>query len=117
VVDAAVVGDAVEPGAHVDRAVVGAQGAERADEDILQHVLGVLPRLGREHLAHVGEQPLAVAVVQRVERLVEPARKRRAADRPSGDAAVELRWRGETGSPGRAVQRLPRSISSESGLC
>ena len=44
VVDAAVVGDAVEPGAHVDRALVGAQRPERAHEDVLQHVLGVLAR-------------------------------------------------------------------------
>jgi hypothetical protein len=70
VVDAAVVGDAVEPRAHVHLAVVGAQGAERADEHVLHDVLGVLPCAGREHLAHVGEQPLAVAVVQHVERVV-----------------------------------------------
>ena len=69
-VDAAVVGDAVEPGAHVHRAVVGAQGAVGAHEHVLQHVLGVLARAGREHLAHVGEQPLAVAVVDDAERLV-----------------------------------------------
>ena len=45
VVDAAVVGDAVEPRADVDRALVGAQGAERAHEDVLQHVLRILARL------------------------------------------------------------------------
>ena len=77
VVDAAVVGDAVEPRAHVDGALVGAQGAERADEDVLQHVLGVLARLRREHLPDVGEQPLAVAVVERVEGLVRPGAEER----------------------------------------
>ena len=35
-VDAAVVRDAVEPGAQRDRAVVGAQAAVRAQEDVLQ---------------------------------------------------------------------------------
>ena len=44
-VDAAVVRDAVEPRAHVDRAVVAAQRAERAHEHVLQHVLGVLARV------------------------------------------------------------------------
>ena len=43
-VDAAVVGDAVEPRAQVDVPVVGAQRAVGADEDVLQHVLGVLAR-------------------------------------------------------------------------
>ena len=70
VVDAAVVGDAVEPRAHVDLALVGAQRAVGAHEDVLQHVLGVLARVPREHLAHVGEQALAVAVVEHAERLV-----------------------------------------------
>ena len=70
VVDAAVVGDPVQPGAQVDLALVGAQRAVGADEHVLHHVLGVLARAGGEHLAHVGEQPLAVAVVDRAERVV-----------------------------------------------
>ena len=77
VVDAAVVGDAVEPGAHVDRPRVGPQRPERAHEDVLQHVLGVLARPRREHLADVGEQPLAVAVVEDVERLVRAGPEQR----------------------------------------
>jgi hypothetical protein len=70
VVDAAVVGDAVEPRAHVHLPRVGPQGAERPHEDVLQHVLGVLTRVRAEHLAHVGEEPLPVAVVQDPERVV-----------------------------------------------
>ena len=70
VVDAAVVGDAVEPGAQVDVARVGPQGAVGAHEDVLQHVLGVLARARAQHLAHVGEQPLAVAVVDGAEGLL-----------------------------------------------
>src|SRR3954466_36364 len=42
VVDAAVVGHPVEPGADVHLARVSPQGAEGADEHVLQHVLGVL---------------------------------------------------------------------------
>jgi hypothetical protein len=73
VIDAAVVRDAIQPGLDVDVAVVVAQGAVRADEDVLQHVFGVLARACREHLADVGEQPLAVAVVQHAERVVVAA--------------------------------------------
>ena len=61
--------DAVEPRAQRHLAVVGAQRAVGAHEDVLQRVLGVLARAG-QHLAHVGEQPLAVAVVDDAERLV-----------------------------------------------
>ena len=71
-VDAAVVGDAVEPGADVDVALVAPQRAERADEDVLQDVLGVLARVAGQHLPHVGEQALAVALIERAECLVRP---------------------------------------------
>ena len=54
-----------------------AQRAVGADEHVLQHVLGVLPRAGAQHLAHVGEQPLAIAVVDRAERVVAPAAEQR----------------------------------------
>jgi hypothetical protein len=69
--------DAVQPRAHVHLAVVVAQRAIRAHEDILQHVLRVLARAGREHLAHVGEQALPVAVVQDPEGLVVAGPERR----------------------------------------
>jgi hypothetical protein len=70
VVDAAVVGDAVEPGADVDVALIGPQRSVRAYEDVLQHVLGVLARSRAHHLPDVGEQPLAVAVVDDAEGLL-----------------------------------------------
>jgi hypothetical protein len=70
VVDATVVGDAVQPRPHVHVAPVGAQRSVGADEDVLQHVLGVLARSRAQHLTHIGEQPLAVAVVDHPERLV-----------------------------------------------
>ena len=74
VVDAAVVGDAVEPRAHGDLAVAGAQGAVGAEEDVLHDVL----RLGgaAQHVAHVGEQPRFVAVVDTRNASSRPARKR-----------------------------------------
>ena len=68
-VDAAVVGHAVEPGLQRDGPVVDAQGVVGAQEDVLEGVLGVGAR-AREHLADVGEEPLAVAVVDDAERLV-----------------------------------------------
>ena len=70
VVDAAVVGDAVEPRAQVHVARVGPQRPVRAHEDVLQHVLGVLARRRAQHLTDVGEQPLAVAVVDDAEGLL-----------------------------------------------
>ena len=104
VVDAAVVRDAVEPRAHVDRAAVAAQRAERAHEHVLQHVLGVLARVAGEHLAHVGEQALAVAVVQHAERLV-------GAGAEEGDELLvgaepqERRGERQPAQSGRCVQR------------
>ena len=68
-VDAAVVGDAVKPGAQRELAVARAQPTVGAHEHILERVLGVLAR-ARQHLAHVREQPLAVAVVDDREGLV-----------------------------------------------
>jgi hypothetical protein len=68
-IDAAVVRDPVEPRADVELPVVGAQGAVGPHEDVLQHVLGVLPRAS-EHLAGVGEEPLLVAVHEHGERVV-----------------------------------------------
>ena len=61
----------------MDVALVGAQRSVRADEDVLEHVLGVLARTRAQHLAHVGEQPLAVAVVDDAERLVAPGAEQR----------------------------------------
>ena len=67
-VDAAVVGDAVEPGPERELAVVGPQARIRAYEDVLKCVLRVLA-VG-EHLPRVGEQPLPVAVVDHPEGVV-----------------------------------------------
>ena len=69
VVDAAVVRNAVQPRPQRDRPLVGAQRAVRPQEDVLEHVLGVAARAA-EHLARVGEQPLAVPIVDRPERVV-----------------------------------------------
>jgi hypothetical protein len=69
VVDAAVVGDAVQPGAQRHRPIVVAQRAVGAQEDVLQDVLGVRARRS-QHLARVGEQALAIAVVDGPERIV-----------------------------------------------
>ena len=60
-VDAAVVRDAIEPGPQRQLAVVGPQPRVRADEDVLEGILGVLAV--RKHLPRVGEQTLAVAIV------------------------------------------------------
>jgi hypothetical protein len=68
-VDAAVVGDAVQPRAERQLPVIGPQTRVRADEHVLECVLGIRPRAG-EHLPRVGEQPLPVTVVDRPERLI-----------------------------------------------
>jgi hypothetical protein len=75
VVQAAVTCDPVEPGARVDRPVVGADRAEGRGEDLLQHVLGVLLRA--EHVAAEGEQPRLVALDERLEGAVVPATNKR----------------------------------------
>jgi hypothetical protein len=100
-VHAAVVGDPVEPGAQRDRPAVRAQAAVGADEDVLEGVLRVLPRAG-EHLARVGEEPLAVAVVDRPEGLVAPGPEQ------SDELVVaaepqESRREGDSREPGRGV--------------
>ena len=118
VVDAAVVRDAVEPGAHVDRAAVAAQRPERAHEHVLQHVLGVLARMRREHLAHVREQPLAVAVVEHAERLVGACAEERdellvgaqPQQRGGKREPTQSSWRVQRG--GFHSLRLPRSGGS-----
>jgi hypothetical protein len=70
------VGYAVEPRPQRDRPPVGAQRVVGAQKDVLQHVLGVGARAA-EHLARVGEEPLAVAVVDDPERLVMAGAKER----------------------------------------
>ena len=65
VVEAAVAGDPVEPGAQVDLALVGEHRPVGVDEDLLQHVLGVLG--GAQHLAAEAEQAALVAVDDRLE--------------------------------------------------
>jgi hypothetical protein len=69
VVDAAVVGHAVQPGLQDDRAIVHAQRVVGAQEHVLQRVLGIRARPG-EHLARVREQAGPVAVVDDAEGVV-----------------------------------------------
>jgi hypothetical protein len=59
VVQAAVARDAIQPRAHVERALVGDHRVERRREELLQHVLGVLARA--EHVAAERQQPGLVA--------------------------------------------------------
>jgi hypothetical protein len=54
VVEAAVAGDPVEPRARVDRPLVGEHRRVRLDEDLLEHVLGVLGRA--QHVAAERQQ-------------------------------------------------------------
>ncbi len=65
VVEAAVAGDPVEPGAEVDLALVGEHRPVGVDEDLLQDVFGVLRRA--QHLAAEAEQAALVAVDDRLE--------------------------------------------------
>ena len=65
VVEAAVAGDAVEPGPDVDLARVGLDRVEGGGEHLLEDVLGVLAR--GEHVAAEGEQPDLVAGDDRLE--------------------------------------------------
>ena len=71
-VHAAVVRDPIQPGAQAQLAAIGQQARICADEHVLEHVLGV-GMLPREHLAHVGEQPRAVAIVNDPERVLVAA--------------------------------------------
>ncbi len=81
VVEAAVAGDPVEPRAQVDLALVGEHRPVGVDEDLLQHVFGVLG--GAQHLAAEAEQPALVAVDDRLEGArVAAARHRDQAARP-----------------------------------
>ena len=62
----AVAHDREEPGLQRHLAVVGAQRGQRADEGVLDDLLGVVVRAA-EHLARVADQPLLVAGVDGVE--------------------------------------------------
>ncbi len=65
-VDAAIVGHAVQPRPQRDRPPADPQRLVSAQEDVLHGVLGVGAR-PRQHLTRVGEQADAVAVVDRAE--------------------------------------------------
>ena len=65
-VERAVAHDGEEPWLERHLAVVGAQGGQRADEGVLDDLLGVVVRAA-EHLARVAGEPLLVARVDRVE--------------------------------------------------
>jgi len=57
--------DPVEPGPHVDLALVGDDRAVGRGEHLLQHVLGVLPRA--QHVAAEGQEARAIALDERLE--------------------------------------------------
>ena len=69
-------GDPVEPGAQQDRTIARAQCAVSAQEDVLEGVLGVAVGAA-QHLARVGEQAAAVAVVDDAEGVVGAGAKQR----------------------------------------
>ena len=64
-VEAAVASDPVEPGAHVDRALVGQDRVEGGRHHLLEHVLGVLA--GAQQVPAEGEQAGLVAGDQHLE--------------------------------------------------
>ncbi len=70
VVQAAVPGDPVEPGADLDLPLVGEDRGVRGREDLLEHVLGILLRA--QHPAAEGQEPGAVAVEQHLEGVLVP---------------------------------------------
>jgi hypothetical protein len=112
-VDAAVVGDAVQPRAQRDRPPVRAQGRVRAQEDVLERVLGIVPR-ARQHLAHVGEEALVVTVVDDPEGLLV-ARAEEGHELVVGPQTQERRRKRDSGQPCRGLQSrgfhaLPRLI-------
>ena len=65
VVQAAVPGDAVEPRPHVDGPRVGQHRRVRVDEDLLEHVLGILRRA--QHVPAEGQEARLVAVHESLE--------------------------------------------------
>jgi hypothetical protein len=65
VVERAVAGDPVEPGAEVDLAVVGDHRLVGIDEDLLKHVLCIFGRT--DHLTAEAEQAALVAIDDHVE--------------------------------------------------
>ena len=75
-VDAAVVGDPVQPRAQRQLAIARAKARVGAHEDLLDGVLGV-DRRARQHLPRVGEHALPVAIVDGSERLFAPAAEQR----------------------------------------
>ena len=65
VVERAVARDPVQPGTHVDLALVAEHGIEGSGENLLQNVLGVLARA--EHVPHKGQQTRLVASAEHLE--------------------------------------------------
>jgi hypothetical protein len=97
VVERAVAGDPVEPGAQVDLALVAQHRFVGVDEDLLQHVLGVLGRA--EHLPAEAEQAALVAVDDRL----EGARVAAAHHRDQLGVALELEQGGAAGQESAAT--------------
>jgi hypothetical protein len=73
-IDAAVVRDPIEPRPQGQLGVAGAQAGVRANEHLLESVLGIRSRAG-QHLPRVREQPLSIPIVDRLECLVVPGAK------------------------------------------
>ena len=75
-VDAAVVGDPIQPRSQRQPAIVGAKAVEGPHEYLLEGVLGILSG-ARQHLTRVGEQPRAIAIVDHPEGVVVALAKQR----------------------------------------
>ena len=75
VVERAVARDPIEPGPHVDLALVGEHRVVGRREDLLQDVLGVLARA--EHVPAEGQQARLVARAQHLEGGMLPAARQR----------------------------------------
>ena len=84
-------------------AFVGAQRPVGTHEHVLQYVFGVLARSAPQHLAHVREQALAIAVMDHAERLVV-ARAEQGQELVVGAHAQQWAAERQPGQAGRCVQ-------------
>jgi hypothetical protein len=68
--------DPVQPRTQQKLPVADAQRPVRAHEYVLERIV-YIGAVARQHLAHVGEQPRPVAIVDNAERVVVPRPKQR----------------------------------------